>query len=141
MHHSSSTETLLARLDAMSAGTLSHRDDLGLLLDLAERHNQGENLDELCFLAKFVTGMHKIICRIGPQGEGYPTVERQFTENIVKVKDLLARLMDGAPEPDRERFNTTYAAMNATALNTLLALCRDLSWYKNWRIDTRDRQS
>jgi hypothetical protein len=141
MRLSSSTETLLAQLDTLSAGTLSHRDDLGLLLDLGEQQKQRDVLDELCFLAKFVTGTYKIMTRIGPDGEGYPTVERQFTGNIARVKNLLARLMAGAAAPERERFDGTYAAMTASGMHNLLALCRDLSWYKNWRIDTKDRRS
>jgi hypothetical protein len=141
MRLSSSTEALLAQLDTLSAGTLSHRDDLGLLLDLGVRQKQGDVLGELCFLAKFVTGTYKIMTRIGPEGEGYPTVERQFTENFARVKDLLARLLAWAAPPERERFESTYASMTASGMHNLLALCQDLSWYKNWCIDTKGRQS
>lgn len=137
MQLSTQTAALLNELDALSRHKLTHRDDLGLLLELAAHHRDSELLDSLSFLAKFVFRTYGILQRIGKDTEGYSNLEREFRENLEKGKSLLRSLLRAAPSDVRGHFETTYLRMQPRALEKLLALYYDLSWYKNWLIDNR----
>jgi hypothetical protein len=129
------TTDLLASLDAFSGGKLTRRDDLGALLELVALHEQRDVLDELSFLAKFISKTHGIMIRIGIQGEGYDKLSREFTAAITKTTSLLDSILVNAHAGDRQYFASSYMALTPASLQELLALCYDLSWYKNWMID------
>ena len=132
-----STTDLLATLDTFSGSKLTHRDDLGLLIETARKHSLNKSLEELSFLAKFVSRAYGIMKRIGMHGEGYDTVAKEFSVNLENAKGLLRKLLSGTPIDVRRRFDETYLAMTATSVQNLLDLLYDLSWYKNWLIDHR----
>jgi hypothetical protein len=75
--------------------------------------------------------------RIGRKGEGYDRLANEFSEAAAKTRTLVTSLIAGSPDDVRERFTSTYLAMTQEGLENLLSLCRDLSWYKNWLIDTK----
>jgi len=135
MQPSSSTESLLASLDAFSGNKLTRRTDLGLLLETAFQHRQESLLHELSFLAKFVSKAYGIMTRIGKDGEGYESVAIEFSRNLEKATALTRTLIEKAPSHLQEEFATTYFAMTSASLQNLLDLFYDLGWYKNWLID------
>lgn len=135
MQHSKPTVNLLASLDAFSDHKLTRRDDLGALIELAALHNRQELLNELSFLAKFISKTHGIMQRIGMQGEGYDKLSREFTAAIKKSTSLMVSVLSDAQAIERQRFASRYLALTPASLQDLLALCYDLSWYKNWMID------
>jgi hypothetical protein len=132
---SKATVDLLASLDAFSCQKLTRRDDLGALLELAAIHNRHDLLNELSFLAKFISKTHGIMHRIGVHGEGYDKLFGEFTAAIKKSTALVNSILANAPAEERQRFTSSYLALTPAALQDLLALCYDLSWYKNWVID------
>jgi hypothetical protein len=132
---SKATADLLASLDVFSGRKLTRRDDLGTLLELAALHKQRDVLDELSFLAKFISKTHRIMLRIGVQGEGYDKLSRELTNAITKATSLLDSILSNAHARDRQHFASNYMALTPASLQDLLALCYDLSWYKNWMID------
>ncbi|MCK5572166.1 MAG: hypothetical protein KAJ12_05375 [Bacteroidetes bacterium] len=137
MQLSTQATALLNELDVMSRHKLSHRHDLGLLIELANQHKSIHILESLSFLAKFVSRTYRIMQRIGADAEGYDNLETEFGENLDKGRSLLRTLLEPAPIEAREHFETTFLTMNPVALENLLALYYDLSWYKNWLIDNR----
>lgn len=132
---SKATVDLLASLDVWSGHKLARRDDLGALLELAAIHNRHDLLNELSFLAKFISKTHGIMQRIGVHGEGYDKLSREFTAAIKKSTSLLNSILSEAQAIERQRFASTYLALTPAALQDLLLLSYDLSWYKNWVID------
>ena len=130
-----STSALLDTLDSFSGGKLTRRNDLGTLLHLAELHHQRELLQNLSFLAKFVSKTYGIMERIGSDGQGYDALATEFTSNLEKARSQAQRLIGFGSSDLRKKFDTTYFAMTPEALNNFLALLYDLSWYKNWQID------
>jgi hypothetical protein len=137
MQLSTQTTALLNELDVMSGHRLAYRHDLGLLIELTAQHKRTHILDSLSFLAKFVSRTYRIIQRIGTEAEGYDNLEREFGQHLDKGRALLRTLLEPAPIEAREHFETTFLTMNPVALEKLLALYYDLSWYKNWLIDNR----
>lgn len=141
MHLDPAASALLATLDAMSAGTLTYRIDVGTLLQLGSSAGREQVLDTLSFHAKFVSQAHDIMKRIGKDAEGYRALEQEFGRSLQDAASLLRDLVGGASEEEKEHFAVTYFSVSHKGLDNLLALLRDLRWYKNWRIDTGRRRS
>ncbi|HMK37855.1 MAG TPA: hypothetical protein VK569_00850 [Bacteroidota bacterium] len=136
MEFSTGTVSLLSELDAFSGGKINHRSDLGILLESGRVPPERDVLDELGFYSKFLHRAYAIMTRIGRNGEGYDRLANEFSETVTKIRTLAASLIAGAPPDAREQFTSTYLAMSQEGLDNLLSLCRDISWYKNWLIDT-----
>jgi len=140
MELSPATESVLAELDSFSGGKLARRSDLGVLIDSGRVQPGRDMLEELAFYSKFLHRTHGIMTRIGRDGQGYDRLAKEFSDAVGKTRSLLTSLIAGAPEHVRAPFSATYLAMTQEALKDLLALCRDLSWYKNWLLDTGHRR-
>lgn len=133
---SPTTIEVLAALDVLSTGTLKCRSDLGTLLELAAQNNAQYQLDGLSFTAKFLSKSHGIMQRIGRNGQGYEQLAKEFSSNLEKATALIRSLMTAAPIEVRQRFDSTYLSLTPESLQNLLSLFHDLSWYKNWRMDS-----
>ena len=132
------TETAAA-LDRLSRGTLRRREDLLVLLELAADPAQRSHLDALSFEAKFAVRARRIMERIGPDGEGYGRISAEWSAALGRIAAEARALLSGAPAATREWFDERYLGLTPGALSELLELCHDLSWYKNWRIDAKNR--
>lgn len=139
MERSKTTVQLLAQLDALSGGKLLRKDDLGILLDATSVNNLVPILDDLAFNAKFISQTSRIMQRIGKDGEGYDKLTKEFTGSVTKARQLLERIVQSLATPERVHIAGTYLAMSPESMRSLLELCQDLAWYKNWLIDGRDR--
>lgn len=133
------TLDLLASLDVFSGHKLTRSDDLGMLVELATVYSLQPTLSELSFLAKFICKTHGLIGRIGVHGNGYDKLAREFSEALKKAITLITVLLAEAPQDTRQRFESLYMSLTSGSLDSLLALCYDLSWYKNWLIDHSGR--
>lgn len=132
---SKQTSEFLSSLDTFSGHKLTCSHDLGMLMDLASLRNRANILDELSFHAKFISKTHDIMKHIGQEGNGYDNIAREFTEAVEHSSSLIRALLTDAAVEDRQRFTSNYLAPTHESLRHLLALCYDLSWYKNWIID------
>jgi hypothetical protein len=135
MQTSHATDSLLATLVTFSHNRLTRRSELGTLLELAALHNQRAVLDDLSFVAKFVSRVYGIMRRIGKGAEGYDILSKEFSPNLEKGVALIQTLLRKAPIDVQQQFATQYLSMTHESLQNLLALFYDLSWYKNWLID------
>ncbi len=133
------TKDLLDTLTTFSNNALTCPDDLAVVLETALQQNAESDLADLSFLAKFLHRTYGIMTRIGKDGEGYGRLAEEFGENLQKVVGHLHKLISVASPDVRHRFEREYLAMTPQSLNRLLALMYDLSWYKNWLIDTGNR--
>jgi hypothetical protein len=135
MHLSHETHALIAHLRLFSESKLTREEDLGVLLDLSVRLHQERQLEDLSFCAKFVSRTYGIMKRIGRDGNGYDKLLGEFNENVLAASSLVRSLVSQGPPEVQEHFASTYLTMTPQALDNLLALFYDLSWYKNWLID------
>jgi len=130
-----STRKLLDALQSFSQNKLSRREDLGILIELATRHDMHTALDDLSFLAKFLHKTYGLMHRIGKDSDGYEKLSREFGENLEKAATLVRTLIENGPEEVTKRFTSEYLGLRADALENFLELMYNLSWYKNWLID------
>ena len=135
MELSPPTSSLLADLEGFSGHRLTRASDLGILLELAHQSGRPERLDDMSFLAKFVSRVYRIIRRIGPEGTGYDRLAAEFSDRLQELRELLRNELRAAPADIAERMTGLYLAPTPDAMENLLALSGDLSWYKNWQLD------
>ena len=135
------TRGVLGELDALSSRRLSRREDLGALIELAERSDQRARLEELSFYAKFISRSYRIMERIGHDADGYDRLNSEFMNALERCRSLMQMLLIDAPFPTRERLESSYLRLSPSSLEGMLALAYDLSWYKNWLLDRGRRQS
>jgi hypothetical protein len=106
-----------------------------MLLDLGRSPARREALEDLCFQAKFLYRTYGIMKRIGRDGEGYDRLASEFARSLENAVAHITVMLKGAPAGEREHFERTYLVKTQGSMESLLALCHDLAWYKNWLID------
>jgi hypothetical protein len=139
MRLSPETSSLLIRLRSFSGNRLTREQDLGSLLELGSASDRTAILEDLSFLAKFLSRTHGIMQRIGVKGEGYDALAREFQDSLQRASGLIRQLLEVAPAEVRQKMAATYLGLSHECLGNLLALLYDLSWYKNWLIDHQHR--
>ncbi len=125
----------LGVLDRMSHEAIKRRNDLGVLLEAAYRSGRRKDLTALAFTGKFCVRSLAIMRRIGVGGDGYERLAAEFGRNADGARQLLALLLEAAPEESRAALAGRYLSLDAAGLDELLTLLADLSWVKNWQID------
>lgn len=133
-------EVLLA-LDSLSGGKLTRRRDLATLIELAHRAQREEALAEVSFHAKFVANTSRTLQRIGPDAEGARVLAAEMQKGVETVKRLIGEVLQHGTDEQRAEFDATYFRLTPEALQNVFALCYDLSWYKNWLLETRPRHA
>jgi hypothetical protein len=129
------TLSLLQEIDVLSGRKLLRRDDLGILIDCAQGSERKELLADLAFQAKFAWKSRNVMQRIGRGAEGYDRLAAEFSSAVEEVRRLLGVLLEGCPGTEAVRKRTL--SVTPQALDELLALMNDLTWYKNWLLDRR----
>ena len=126
---------LITTINSYSGHKLSREEDLAMLFEVAFRSELMEQFDRLAFLGKFASKTHRIIERIGRNGEGYDKLSKEFGAALEEITTLLHTLILRAPEDEQVRFSTNYLKTSLEGLRNLLLLLSDISWYKSWRTD------
>jgi hypothetical protein len=131
----SPTADLLEALRRYSGDKLTRTEDLALLLEAASQQKSLETLEELSFHAKFVANAARTLQRVGPAETQTGPLSEELQTQIGQVTRLVRLILAQSPAFIQERFSSTYFATTPAAFQNLLALCYDVSWYKNWLID------
>lgn len=137
MDFSQTTISLLAQLEILARQKLVHKNEVGVLIELAHTHGKLGVLDDLSFFAKFAHKTFGIMKRIGNDADGYDKLSKEFGESIENSKKLLNELLALASEEERKKFNSQFLALSPDAFEHLLVFLHDVSWYKNYLIDSR----
>lgn len=137
--HNPTSSGLLEQLETAAGGKLTRRDDLAVLLILGEPEDRRQTLADLSFHAKAAHRIYGVMDRVGRNGDGYDKLEREFRINLDRTTALIGELLRDAPADVVRRLTADYLDLTQASLRNLLALMYDLSWYKNWLIDGRQR--
>jgi len=125
----------LSELKQYSGGKLPREVDLGLLMSLASEKGMGGEFYRLVFLAKFSSKAHRIMERIGRNGEGFDRMSKEFTSSMKEVSNLINAFAGQALIGEGERIRKIYLTTSVESLVNLLELLSDLSRLKSWMTD------
>jgi len=129
------TVSFLHDLERFSDRTLSFRDEVGLLIEVAGQKGKMHAFNEMIFLAKFITKSMGVMKRIGVDGEGYDKFSAEFRSNIQKVSALLKEILEAAPEEAWRSMAPFFLSLTQESLEHLTILLSDLAIVKNWVLD------
>lgn len=131
------TRDFVRQLNDFSAHKLTQQDDVAVLLELAQKKNQKRKLQEIAFLAKFLSNSYAILKRSSDEAEGRDKLSLEFRSNLDKVVEALRGIVAEAPSTTKEDFSSRFFSMTASGFENLMNLLYDLSWLKNWIIDEK----
>jgi hypothetical protein len=129
------TQKLLREIEQHSDRTLNFRDEVGLLIEVADQKGKMGAFNDAIFLAKFITKSMGVMKRIGVDGEGYDKLSAEFQSNIQKVSALLREILEVAPKEARRSMAPFFLSLTQESLEHLVLLLTDLAIVKNWVLD------
>lgn len=128
---------VLDEVERFAGRKLQYRADIIVLMELAVSYQQRRMFDDVMFLAKFLKNAHHILQRIGPNDEGYPKLSAEFREALEKFTTLVKTIIKEGPEDVKQSFTARFFTLTQQSLTNLLQLAADVSWVKNYTIDTK----
>lgn len=131
------TPELLDDVERFAERRFHYRSEIEILIQLATTNEQKKLFEEIIFLAKFLWSSYNVMQRIGPTGEGYTKLSSEFNDSLEKMTTLIKTLIRASPEDFKDKFKTLFFSISQGSMNNLLRLVADLSWLKNYSIDTR----
>ena len=132
---------ILTKAERLSNNNLYFRDDLEILINIAQQKGKLELLEKLSFNAKFLHGLLKVIQRKEKLVEETFVLKasNEYKESLQKVMMLLNDLLKDENDFIRNIFNDKYLQFNQQCLSNLNNLCSDLSYLKLYFNDLKDK--
>jgi hypothetical protein len=137
MEISRKTRDFVQQIDKLSNHRLTNQDDVAALVELAWTKDQRTRLEQIAFLAKFLSNTHTVLKRSNSDTEGYDKLSSEFRVNLEKAVAELKSLIEEAPAALKESFSSKFLMLTGESFENLLSLLYDLSWIKNWHIDQK----
>jgi hypothetical protein len=137
MEISRKTRDFVQQIDKLSNHRLTNQDDVAALVELAWTKDQRTRLEQIAFLAKFLSNTHTVLTRSNSDTEGYDKLSSEFRVNLEKAVAELKSLIEEAPAALKESFSSKFLMLTGESFENLLSLLYDLSWIKNWHIDQK----
>jgi hypothetical protein len=137
MEISRKTRDFVQQIDELSNHRLTNQDDVAALVELAWTKDQRTRLEQIAFLAKFLSNTHTVLTRSNSDTEGYDKLSSEFRVNLEKAVAELKSLIEEAPAALKESFSSKFLMLTGESFENLLSLLYDLSWIKNWHIDQK----
>jgi hypothetical protein len=137
MEISRETRDFVRQIDELSNHKLTNQDDVATLVELAQTKDQRKRLEQVAFLAKFLSNTHTILKRSNSDTEGYDKLSSEFQVNLEKAVGELKSLVQEAPAALKDSFSSKFLLLTGESFENLLSLLYDLSWIKNWYIDQK----
>ncbi|MBI1806918.1 MAG: hypothetical protein HYR76_07700 [Ignavibacteria bacterium] len=129
------TNSLLDAVEQFAHRKFHYREEMAVLIELAQSTGGGQILDQITFHAKFISHAVTIMKRVGTDTDETAKLSAEFTRNLETTSELLHTLIDNAPEEIQNRFSTTFLSVSHESMNSLLDFLHDLSWLKNYSLD------
>jgi len=127
------------RVDSYSRDRLKNKQDISILLQVSRDHGQEQVFDDLTFHAKYIYRLFGIMKRTSPDSEAYPKLSAEFQHGVEKVSMSMRSLLKLGPDDIEQRFTDKYFSLTHAGMENLMNISHDLSWIKNWNIDTEHK--
>ncbi len=92
-------------------------------------------LEDLVFIAKFLSKTYDLLRRIGPDGEGFQKISAEFQANLEKANTLVKTLVKESPDALKQNIVDKYLRLDQESMTAFMELMRELAWVKNWILD------
>ncbi|MDP2038452.1 MAG: hypothetical protein Q8S39_14435 [Ignavibacteria bacterium] len=137
-----SVDQIIEEVENLSGSILKAKDDFRLILEAAISSQKFDELNELAFQAKYVTGLQKVIQkREAVVDEDYfKKVGNEFRTAYQKIKTLLQSIMGSSTSFVNDIFSEKYFQLTHESLRNLNRLCEDISYLKLYLNDLKTKK-
>ena len=129
-------ESLIAEIELLRGKRFSHKDVIENIVKISCDNETIGIFNRLIFLAKFLHNTHRMMNRIGKEGEGYKKLLSEFIGNANEAIGILKKIADVTSEEFRNELQLFMNIQTKTDLENFLKLMEDLSWLKNFELDS-----
>jgi hypothetical protein len=135
-------EKFLDEFRSFSNKELKNEIDVFNLIEAIYKKDNFQLLEDVAFTSKYCIGLFRILGQSSTEvSEEYKKdITENFTETIVKIKELFSNIISEFNEFDRESFKSRYFEMNQSALSNLMSLINDFSEIKLF-LNSKKRQA
>jgi hypothetical protein len=108
--------------------SLHRKAELIAIYDASIDLNQMDIFRDLCFTAKYLVGMMRVLQEGGnnPQVSNLDNVKKDFSANVTKAIEQIRQIIVGAEEPQKKYFEEEFFARSHAGLTNLNELLADL---------------
>lgn len=127
---SDNTSKLLLEVSSCGNRPIINFFDVGLLIEYI---GQPDNLNELIFTSKFLTGLRKILGnKVSLGNEPAENIRREFNDAIMKLRNLLEKFTSNLDLSQAQSFKQKYLLLNQQSVASFFSIAEDLSLYKEY---------
>ena len=131
------TRVYLDKIDKFVSRKFKYYSEIALLMELSRDGVKKTLFDELTFLSKFVSNAHSILQRVGSGSAEVLKLSDEFQKNLKKSIDLFRKIINDTADLTKEDFENRFLSISHDNLPNLLSLLYELSWIKNYALDTK----
>jgi hypothetical protein len=115
-------------VEKFSKHPLNRKAEMIAIYEASVDANQLDVYRELCFTAKYLVGMIRVIKDGGtnPQVNSLDQVKKDFSENMTKAIDQIRQIISGSKEEQKKYFEEEFFEKTHSALTNLNELLADL---------------
>ena len=136
IHHH--TRVYLDKIEKFVSRKFKYYSEIALLMELSRDGVKKALFDELTFLSKFVSNAHSILQRVGSGSAEVLKLSDEFQKNLKKSIDLFRKIINDTADLTKEDFENRFLSISHDNLPNLLSLLYELSWIKNYALDTKE---
>lgn len=122
----------ISQVEKYSKRALNRKAELIVIYDAAVNSNQVRVFRDLCFNAKYLVGIMRVLQEGGnnPQIKSLDYVKKDFSENMVKSIEQIRQIISESDETQKKYFEEEFLAKTHTGLTNLNELLADLEKVK-----------
>lgn len=137
-----SADHVISEVENLSGGFLKAKEDLHLILETAILSQKFDELSELAFQAKYITGLQKVIQKREAvvDEEYFKKVGNEFQTAYQKIKTSLQSIMGNSTSFVNNIFSEKYLQLTQDSLRNLNRLCEDISFLKLYLNDLKTKK-
>ena len=121
-------QEFINEVEKFSKHHLNRKPEMISIYEAAVDSNQVDVFRELCFTAKYLLGMMRVLKEgsSNPQVSSLEHVKKDFTENMIKAIEQIKQIIAGSNESQKKYFEEEMFAKTHTGLTNLNELLADL---------------
>ena len=125
---------LIIEIEKYSGNRLKRKEDLSTLIGLAYASNKNDLIEDLCFTAKYVQGLFRVLKQAAVNADIQNTaqIKTDLSDNLEKVKSKIEEILLNADKTTSDYFRETYLELSQNSLFSLTELMNDLEWTKKY---------
>lgn len=128
-------KSLMDAIEGSVSQELLYRREIEILIELTEERGMRQTLDDILFDGKFIAGAYAILTREGINSQETDKLSVEFKTTLEKITTLLKTAVKEAPGDAKELFMKKFFVPTQAGMASLIGLCNDLAYVKNFSID------